>query len=79
MTIQEMRELPSAELLKEIEKTRDKVFKMRFQGKGKDLENPGEYKSLRKEIARIRTILREREAPSPEAKRTSTKRAGGNA
>ena len=79
MTIQEMRELPSAELEKEIEKTRDKVFKMRFQGKGKDHENPGEYKALRKDIARIRTILREREAPSPEAKRTSTKRAEGNA
>ena len=78
MTIQEMRELPNSELEKEIEKTRDKVFKMRFQGKGKDLENPGEYKALRKEIARINTILRERREPR-DAKRTSAKPAGGKA
>jgi large subunit ribosomal protein L29 len=79
MTIQEIRELPSAELEKEIEKTRAKVFKMRFQGKGKDLENPGEYKALRKEIARIRTILRERQIPSLAGKRGSAKSRGGDA
>jgi large subunit ribosomal protein L29 len=73
MTIQEMRELPSSELRNEIEKTRDKVFKMRFQGKGKDLENTGEYKTLRKEIARLHTILREREA------QTRARPAGGKA
>ena len=76
MTIQEMRELPNSELEKEIEKTRDKVFKMRFQGKGKDLENPGEYKSLRKEIARINTVLRERREPRA-AKRASAKAVRG--
>jgi len=77
MTIQEMRELPNTELQAEIERTRDKVFKMRFQGKGKDLENPGEYKGLRKEIARLHTVLRERESSG--AKRTSAKPAGGSA
>jgi large subunit ribosomal protein L29 len=60
MDLKEMRELPNEELQSEIVKAREKVFKMRFQGKGKDLENPGEYKALRKAIARLHTILRER-------------------
>lgn len=60
MDLKEMRELPNEELHSEIVKAREKVFKMRFQGKGKDLENPGEYKALRKAIARLHTVLRER-------------------
>lgn len=89
MTIQEMRELPSTELRAEIEKTREKVFKMRFQGKGKDLENPGEYRALRKDIARFHTVLRQREAaqgqkprgqkPRTAAKASHPKPAGGEA
>jgi large subunit ribosomal protein L29 len=88
MTIQEMRELPSTELRAEIEKTREKAFKMRFQGKGKDLENPGEYKALRKDIARFYTVLRQREtaaakAPGEKArasaKASRKKPAGGEA
>ena len=63
-----MRELPNEELKSEIVKAREKVFKMRFQGKGKDLENPGEYKALRKAIARLHTILRERGGNAPPAR-----------
>ena len=60
MTIKEMREMPSEELRSEIEKTREKIFKMRFKGKGKDLENPGLYQAMRKDIARLNTLLVER-------------------
>ena len=61
MTIKEMRELPDDELRSEIDKASEKVFKMRFQGKGKDLENPGLLKMLKKEIARMKTVMNERE------------------
>jgi large subunit ribosomal protein L29 len=64
MNIKELRELPTEELNAEITKVREKVFKMRFHGKGKDLENPGQYKALRKDIARMNTVLSER-APRP--------------
>lgn len=60
MNIKEMRQLPDDELRTEIEKARDKVFRMRFQGKGKDLENPGLLNSLKKDIARFETVLSER-------------------
>jgi len=33
---------------------------MRFQGKGKDLENPGQFKLLKKDVARIQTVLTQR-------------------
>ncbi len=58
--IKEVRALPSEELDAEITKAREKIFKLRFQGKGKDLENPGQLKALRKDIARMKTILSER-------------------
>ena len=60
MNIKEMRELPSEEILTEIEKFREKIFRMRFQGKGKDIENPGLLQSHKKDIARLNTVLTER-------------------
>ena len=67
MDTKEIRELPREEVLSEIKKMRDKVFRLRFHGKGKDLENPGEYKGLRRSVARMFTILRERELKSEAA------------
>lgn len=56
----EMRALPSDELRAQIQKNRDKAFKLRFHGKGKDIENPGQMQALRRDIARMSTILSER-------------------
>jgi large subunit ribosomal protein L29 len=61
--IKEIRALPTEELHGQIAKAREKVFRMRFQGKGKDLENPGQLKGLRKDIARMHTVLAERRRP----------------
>lgn len=60
MQISEMREYPPAELQNELEKTRQKIWKMRFQAKGDPLESPGAYRMLRKELARMLTVLREK-------------------
>jgi large subunit ribosomal protein L29 len=79
MDLKEMRELPNEELRSEIEKARERVFKMRFQGKGKDLENPGEYKALRKTIARLHTVLGERGAKAAPAPGAARPRTGGGA
>jgi|GEM_PF-957576 len=56
----EFRALPNEELRVQIEKNREKVFKLRFHGKGKDIENPGQLKALRRDIARMYTILSQR-------------------
>lgn len=64
MQISEMREYPPAELRTELQKARDKVWKMRFQAKGEPIENPGALRQLRKDIARMLTVLREKELRS---------------
>ncbi len=58
--IKEIRALPTEELNIEIGKIRDKVFKLRFQGKGKNVENPGQMKALKKDVARMFTVMNQR-------------------
>jgi large subunit ribosomal protein L29 len=61
MTAKEIRELASDEITSEIVKAREKLFRMRFQAKGKDVESPGVMKNLKRDIARYETVLRQRE------------------
>ena len=61
MDIKEIRTLPDDEIGSEIEKARAKIFKMRFQGKGESVENSGSLKSLRRGIARLMTVIGERQ------------------
>jgi large subunit ribosomal protein L29 len=61
MKAKEIRDLPAAEIRSEIMKAHEKIFQMRFQAKGKDLENPGLLRGLKKDVARMSTVLRERE------------------
>ena len=71
MNIKELRELPPEELTSEIEKTREKAWKMRFQAKGEPLENPGSLRKLKREIARMFTVLREKVlSASPERRKS---------
>ncbi len=60
MNIKEIRTLPDDEIGSEIEKARAKIFKMRFQGKGENVENSGSLTTLRRHIARLQTVLKER-------------------
>ncbi len=61
MTINEIKDLPTDEVRVQIEQVREKLFRIRFQAKGKDIENPGQMRNLRKEVARMLTVLRQRE------------------
>jgi large subunit ribosomal protein L29 len=44
-----------------LKELREEQFKLRFQGSMMELENPGTRRKVRRDIARLRTILRERE------------------
>jgi len=57
----EIREKTIAELNEEIVALKDELFKLRFQHATKQLENPMKLVSVRRNIARVKTILRERE------------------
>jgi len=61
MTAIELRKLESADLEKKTGELKDELFNLKFQLSLGQLENTAKVKTVRKEIARIKTILGERE------------------
>ena len=61
MKASEMREKTQAELQKELSELKSELFKLRFQLVTNQLENPMKLKDVKKSIARVTTIIRERE------------------
>ncbi len=61
MTSKELRELSNEELLAKIDEYKEELFNLRFSQATGSLEKPARIKELRKAVARIKTILRERE------------------
>jgi large subunit ribosomal protein L29 len=57
----ELRNLDDAELTSKLREAKEELFNLRFQGATGQLENHGRLRAVRKDIARIYTILRERE------------------
>ena len=53
--------MSEVELNNELANLKAQLFKLRFQSATNQLDNPLQIKSVRKDIARIKTILRERE------------------
>jgi large subunit ribosomal protein L29 len=49
------------ELREQLEKDRQELFNLRFQASSQQLENPRRAREVRKNIARILTILSQRE------------------
>jgi large subunit ribosomal protein L29 len=72
-------------LLDELKKAKEELFNLRFQSATGQLESHGRLRAVKRDIARIYTVIRERElgiratpAPleaAPKAKRASTKKA----
>ena len=56
-----LKEMSSPELEKELSELKSELFKLRFSLATNGLDNPLKVKEVRKDIARIKTILRERE------------------
>lgn len=59
--LQNLRQLPLSELLKELEETRKELFMARAQVATFSQTNVARIKLLKRKVARILTILRERE------------------
>jgi large subunit ribosomal protein L29 len=64
MKSSEIREKSLDELNKELASLREELFKLRFAHATNQLENPLKLKSVKRDIARVMTILRERELQS---------------
>ena len=61
MTVQDIRNTETQELLNKGEEYKKELFGLRFQQATGQLENTARIKTVRKNIARIKTIIRERE------------------
>ncbi|TEB08276.1 50S ribosomal protein L29 [Pelotomaculum schinkii] len=61
MKVKELRELTDAELGKRLTDSKDELFKLRFQMATGQLDNPMKLQEIRRKIARVKTIIRERE------------------
>ncbi len=59
MKLRELKELSADELKAKEADLVDQVFKLRFQKSLGQLENPMKIKNIRKDIARIKTLLRQ--------------------
>jgi large subunit ribosomal protein L29 len=57
----ELRELEQDELVAKLLEAKQELFNLRFQAATGQLENHGRLRAVRKEIARIYTVMRERE------------------
>ena len=60
MKINKIREMSSPELEKELGELKTELFKLRFSSKTNGLDNPMKIKEVRKDIAKINTVLTER-------------------
>ena len=61
MKAKELRELTTEELVKKVEELKAELYNLRFANATGNLEKPSKVKDIRKTIARIKLILRERE------------------
>ena len=61
MDVKKIRDLSTEEIIKKIEENKAELFNLRFQAATGNLEKPSRITELRKEVARMKTIIRERE------------------
>ena len=61
MKVEEIRALSPAELAKQLEIAREELFNLRFRAVTKQLVNHREIPGVKKTIARMKTVQRERE------------------
>ncbi len=60
MNTKELIELSDAELTQALQDDLEELYNLRFQKAAERIENPGRMRAVRRNIARIRTIARQR-------------------
>ena len=61
MKVKEIREMTTEQINKTIVDTKQELFNLRFQQATGTLEKPSRIKELRHDVARCKTVLRERQ------------------
>ena len=61
MELKKMRDMTEVELNTELSKMKKELFNLRFQHATGQLENPIKMRETKRDIARVKTIIREKE------------------
>ena len=61
MKVKEIREISTEEINKKLVETKEELFNLRFQQATGNLEKPSRLRDLRHTVARMKTVLKERE------------------
>ena len=61
MKIQDIRDLSTQELEDKIRDLKEELFNLRFQNATNQLDNPMRIVSVKKDIAKVKTVLKEKE------------------
>ncbi|MEA4988911.1 MAG: 50S ribosomal protein L29 [Anaerovorax sp.] len=61
MKIENIRNMSEVELNAEVKKLKNELFNLRFQHVTGQLENPIKLRDIKRDIARVKTILREKQ------------------
>lgn len=61
MKINEIRDLSGQEIVDKIQDLKEELFNLRFQNAMNQLENPMRIVAVKKDIAKLKTVLKEQE------------------
>ena len=67
MDLNKMRQLTDVELNAELDKMKQELFNLRFQHVTGQLENPIKMREVKRDLARVKTIIREKELDKVQA------------
>lgn len=70
MKAEDIREWDDVEIKARLSELKEEQFKLRFQGSMLELENSALINQVRRDIARLKTVLRERELAEGDAELT---------
>ena len=66
MKAAQLREMSNAELTKKLAELKEELFNLRFQHAINQLDNPGRIETVKRDIARVNTVLRANELKDAE-------------
>ena len=66
MKVKEIRELSTEDINNKLKETKQELFNLRFQQATGNLEKPSSIRELRHTVARLKTVLKERETVEKE-------------
>ena len=69
MKLEKVREMTETELTTELKKMKNELFNLRFQHVTGQLENPIKMRDVKKDIARVKTVMREKQIEAEKAQK----------